>query len=288
MKICPYCAEEIDVNVVECPFCQMDVRQAPKPAFATDAPPPLVRRSGSNAGLIIGVAIGLGVFGIMAVAILAALMLPAVQQAREAARRSACKNNLKQIGLALHNYHDTYKAFPPAFVADEQGKPMHSWRVLILPFLEEQFLYESYDFSQPWDSPANQHVLNTMPTVFRCPSDPIADSSQTTTNYAGVFGPNCIFQGADSVMIRDILDGTSNTLMVGEASGAGIPWTKPEDIEVARHPTLGDVSGFSSRHPGGAHFILVDGSVRFITLSIDHRTLQNLFTRDDGNAIGEF
>src|SRR5579863_9248252 len=104
------------------------------------------------------------------IAILVSLLIPATQQAREAARRSQCKNNLKQIGLALHNYHDAFGSFPPAFVADANGKPMHSWRVLILPYLDQLPLYKEYNFSEPWDGPNNSRLLNRMPPAFSCPS----------------------------------------------------------------------------------------------------------------------
>src|SRR6056297_1698819 len=106
---------------------------------------------------------------IIILAILVALLLPGVRTTRGTARRSACKNNLKQIGLALHNYHDTYGSLPPAYTVDEQGRKLHSWRTLILPFLEEQALYEQIDLSQPWDSPANAAAFETIPIVYRCP-----------------------------------------------------------------------------------------------------------------------
>ena len=205
-------------------------------------------------------------------------------QAREAARRSQCKNNLKQIGLALHNYNEVFGSFPPAFVADENGKPMYSWRVLILPYLDHQPLYEQYDLSQPWDSPANKEVLDNMPPVFGCPSSPIGN----TTNYAGVFGPNCVFTGAEVIKLRDITDGASNTLIVGEVESSDIPWTKPEDIDITKHPGLSDPAGFNSSHVGGAHFLLCDGQVRFVSEQIKQETLQNLFIRNDGNFTGQF
>src|SRR6476661_8060061 len=104
------------------------------------------------------------------IAVLVALLLPAVQQAREAARRSQCKNNLKQIGLALHNYHDVNGCFPPAYIADENGKPMHSWRVLILPYLDQAALHTEYNFSEPWDGPNNSRLLARRPAVYACPS----------------------------------------------------------------------------------------------------------------------
>ena len=87
-----------------------------------------------------------------------ALLLPAVQSAREAARRAQCSNNLKQIGLAFHNYHDSYGCLPPAYIPDGNGQPMHSWRVLILPFVEQSPLYDQYDFDEPWNGPNNSKL----------------------------------------------------------------------------------------------------------------------------------
>src|SRR5882757_2755439 len=121
------------------------------------------------------------------IAVLIALLLPAVQAAREAARRAQCMNNLRQIGLALHNYHDQYNTFPPAYVADATGKPMHSWRVLLLPQLGEGQLYSEYDFSEPWDGPNNSRLLTRMPRVYACPSHS-TPGHETNTAYAGVFG----------------------------------------------------------------------------------------------------
>jgi prepilin-type processing-associated H-X9-DG protein len=229
-----------------------------------------------------------GAFGVLVICggILLALLLPAVQSAREAARRSQCMNNLKQIGLAMHMYHDRYNMFPPAYVADASGKPMHSWRVLILPFLDQQSLYNEYDFSEPWDGPNNSRLLTRMPRVFACPSDPNAAS--TTTDYAGVLGEHCVFRGAQPVTIANITDGTSNTVLVGEAAGAKIPWMKPDDIDITKHPALGDPDGFSGNHPGGVIFLLCDGSVRFISQSVDPQTLKALFSRDGNEVPGNY
>src|SRR5437588_6801844 len=100
-----------------------------------------------------------------------ALLLPAVQAAREAARRAQCTNNLKQIGLAMHNYHSSNNCFPPAFTTDRDGKPLLSWRVLLLPYLECSSLYANFHLDEPWDSPHNRPLVNQMPSVFACPSD---------------------------------------------------------------------------------------------------------------------
>ena len=95
-----------------------------------------------------------------------------LEAAREAARRSQCANNLKQIALAMHNYHDVFKSFPPAVITDKNGRPMHSWRVAILPFIEQAALYKNYKFDEPWDGPNNRNLDNIAIPVFRCPSDP--------------------------------------------------------------------------------------------------------------------
>jgi len=157
--------------------------------------------------------------------------------------------------------------------------------VLILPFLDEQVLYSQYDFTESWDSPANAEVLQSMPVVYRCPS---ANTGATTTNYAAVFGDKCIFRGAEPIQIRDIRDGTSNTIMVGEAHGAQIEWTKPQDIDVTKLAASFGPNGFSSSHAGGAHFVTADGRVRFIKETIDPMTMKSLFTRDGGEIVNAF
>lgn len=205
---------------------------------------------------------------------------------RQPTRRFACKNNLRQIGLALHAYHEFYDSFPPALVTDENGKPMHSWRVLLLPHIEQQPLYDRYDFSQPWDSPANRFVLQHMPDIYRCPSE--TNVGSTNTSYAAVVGPDCAFAGAESVKIDNVTDGTAKTLMVGEAVGRGIPWTKPADIDVTRHPGLNQPNGFTGPHEDGVQFVFVDGAVGSVPDTIDGETLSNLFLRNDGNEIGDY
>jgi prepilin-type processing-associated H-X9-DG protein len=277
MKNCPACAEQIPADVESCPHCGISVHDY----TASGAP------SGKKSSTVmIVLIIGVGLLGVLVVCggIGAALLIPATQQAREAARRTQCMNNLKQIGLALHNYHDIYKCLPPAYIADESGKPMHSWRVLILPFLDAMPLYNQYDFSEPWDGPNNSRLLPQMPPVFACPSHP--NTGSYTTNYVGAFGENCVFHGAEPARLLEIVDGTSNTIMVGEAAHANIPWIKPEDVDVTVHPSLGDRDGFSSDHTGGVNFLMCDGSVHFVSLSINPNTLKALFTRNGGELVG--
>ncbi len=164
------------------------------------------------------------------IAILIALLLPAVQQAREAARRAQCKNNQRQLGLAIHNYQGTYNRFPTGVLGTSgtatASEPLHTWCTLILPFVEQDNLHESYDFGVAYNDTANaDEVLVKIPT-YLCPSQPeddIVDSLYGPNHYAGNAGTT---PGADdgilfpmsSISFRDITDGTSNTLAAGELS----------------------------------------------------------------------
>ena len=309
------------------------------------------------------------------IAILIALLLPAVQQAREAARRSQCKNNLKQIGLALHNYHDTHRVFPPGFVreygsatanddtatdASRQGN--WAWGAFILPFVDQAALFNLLEVGPTTCAEAmadaTKRALLLQPLdAYRCPSDPndgrsphsFRDDSGTDyspamalSNYVaanhqdntrrsntGIFGMD------SNVKFRDVIDGTSNTLLVGERAhkvSTGMEGTDPgnsqtisrildaqagcayctrgtrENSSHGIRDVLGssvtsingptDLSvgyvqstsarGFSSAHEGGAHFVLADGSVRFLSENLDQGTFRDLIRKDDRNVIGEF
>lgn len=199
--------------------------------------------------------------------------------ASEAAQRSQSKNNLKQLMLAVHNYHDVYGHFPQSAITGPDGQTKHSWRVALLPFLEERDLYEQYKLDQPWDSPANMQVLARMPAVFRHPSE---KAGTTTACYYGLTGPDTAMgDGEAKTGFRDVRDGTSNTVFVVEAKRT-IPWTKPEDIPVSTGGALPAFGGFST---DGFHAGLCDGSSRYFLNSIDRTLLGNLINRRDGNAI---
>lgn len=334
------------------------------------------------------------------IAILIALLLPAVQQAREAARRSQCKNNLKQIGLALHNYHDSHKVFPPGHVHGRSGNcaPLvgnqredsrAAWTVHILPYIDQGPLYNQFNFNSPFYGrfdhvPSDTTNLATQdtaaPTIYRCPSNPrntsdpyictyygsMGGGNTTTTNMSvdddpdsfnwmapchntnpgatiGDLGSNqrmfwnnglLFLNSATSIpMIRD---GSSNTLLVGETmwvglrdnypnggGGRGYWWTWSSGTRTnggccgvmfnsagtftpinnpwfdftreqgearqgagRRHGQI--MHGFSSWHTGGAHFLLADGSTRFISENVDLETYRRLGPRADGGVLGEF
>lgn len=232
---------------------------------------------------------GLRTFGAI-VLILAALvvfwLLPAAEAAREAARRSQCVCNFCSIRLALANYHTTYGSLPPAFVVDAQGRPAHSWRVLLLPFIEQNVLYETYDFKEPWDGLNNRKLLKQMPGVFACPSH--RDAKAGLTNYVLITGPGTAFPGASTVRYDDITDGTANTILAAETISLEVPWTAPIDLDIRTMSfRLNDRArpSISSKHPGGANVVFADGSYRFLTNSAVADDLKALTTIAGGEKV---
>lgn len=317
------------------------------------------------------------------IGILIALLLPAVQAAREAARRSQCSNNLKQIGLAMHNYHDTFKSFPSGYIAgyganawDPGNRSSWGWGAFILPFIEQSALHDrlspgafrlsdALTAGNPNDRLAE---LQTPIAAFRCPSDQGKDTNvgglmlrdntdaspgipTATSNYVGnntsrkwhgggrlqgyevgqtgqwtglsaAFEPNGIFWRESEVRMRDIVDGTSSTICVGErawelggANGTTVfckagtvfgTYSQNEQLTIRTNLAAGSVAvnapdgsceyGFSSPHPGGMQAVFCDGSVNFISETIDHNwatqavdsTFERLLSRNDRQPVGEF
>ncbi len=194
--------------------------------------------------------------------VLVAFLLPAQRNARGAARRTQCKNNLKQIGLALHNYHDTYQAFPPAFTVDENGKPLHSWRTLILPFVDQVSLYNKIDLSKPWDDPANAEAFKTRISAYQCPSSP-TDVLPTHTTYMAVVTANSCFRPTEPRVMSEISDDRGKTIMVIEVdTDQAVHWMSPMDANESL--VLGIGPKTKHAHTGGMHALFVDGSVRFL------------------------
>ncbi|SIO44150.1 prepilin-type processing-associated H-X9-DG domain-containing protein [Singulisphaera sp. GP187] len=213
--------------------------------------------------------------------ILVALLLPAVQSAREAARRAQCVNNEKQLGLAFHNYLSTRDTFPPPAILDKAGKPLLSWRVAILPYLEQQDLYNAFHLDEPWDSPHNKTLIKRMPTTYACPSQ--LDIEPGTTIYRLFTGKGAAFDLPEGTKIADISDGLSNSVGIVEAKEPVI-WTQPEDL-----PFNGDGAAAltlaGSKHPGGFNALFLDGAVRFLKVSIAADVFKALLTRDGGELV---
>ncbi|MEP3479714.1 MAG: DUF1559 domain-containing protein [Fuerstiella sp.] len=290
------------------------------------------------------------------IAILVALLLPAVQQAREAARRTQCKNNMKQIGLALHNYHDVNLTFPPGFVvtpaAINPNDNHWTWGAMILPYIEQGALFNTLAVGTQTPSQALDNNLDAAQTplsAFRCPSAtgpdlntdgqrmiqdsdgnfrPVALSNYIGVNSSGELRPlaanvDGIFYTNSKTRIRDVTDGTSNTICVGERASllqgtnlrgavvfmqrqaiggndnTGVVYATGSGRQPLNSTTGNAARGFSSNHTGGAQFLLTDGSVRFISENIDHTpaigidpevnsTYERLLAIADGQVIGEF
>jgi prepilin-type N-terminal cleavage/methylation domain-containing protein len=317
------------------------------------------------------------------IAVLIALLLPAVQQARESARRAACKNQMKQFGLALHNYHDAHSVFPigaghasTTYGGGNQTSARAPWTVLILPFIEQTALYQEFDLDQGMFSfsleesqipSRNQAPAKRPLTVFQCPS--FSGTRRFHSNYFGVMGggpdkpvyassanhgramwENGILYRNSSTGMRDVMDGSSNTLLVGETkyqrspildpsqsqqyftwastirpTGGGSPTSVPGTLAAVTDVPINSWKGdgstddtvftdnpastrgtikvggsmvnatqclqcrtFGSAHTGGAHFLLADGAVRFISENVEMMTLQNLAIRNDGQIMGEY
>jgi prepilin-type processing-associated H-X9-DG protein len=244
----------------------------------TDINNPRKRVTGSGMA-ITGIVLG-AVTTFLAVPVMIALLLPAVQAAREAARRAQCTNNQKQIALAVHNFESANGKFPPVAKFDPGGKALLSWRVLILPYLGEQGLYEQFHLDEPWDSPHNKPLADRIPTVYQCTSNLPAPPGMTT--YQVIVDPSSMFTGEPTgVSIASITDGTSNTLMVVEATNP-VLWTKPEELSLASPDPL---LGMGSKHPGGLNATFADGSVRFIKTSVNPQILRVLVTRNGGEVV---
>ena len=288
---CPHCRNSSDISAKyagqtgACRFCGETIT-IPGATSGDVGPLESAPRSGSS-GLGLGLIIVsvVGVVGLAVVGILVALLLPAVSTARSTARRVQCSNHLKQIALAFHNYHDVYGTLPPAYIEDQDGRPQHSWRVLILPFLEQQDLYDRYRFDEPWDSPHNRQVTAESVPVYSCPS---GGEPTTDTNYMLITGNSTLFEGQQAVKFSEITDGTSNTIMVVEVQDAKVHWARPVDLEAARVPPLlgSGGGGIDSLHRGGANVAFADGSVRFLPFDSDSESkLPALITPRGGEDV---
>ncbi len=281
------------------------------------------------------------------IGLLMALLLPAVQAAREAARRAQCVNNLKQLGLALHNYEGTHRAFPSGYVSDfnatgDDTGPGWGWAPMLLPQFEQTPLYNSINFNLAIEQPAN--LTSRLPTIgiFDCPSDPHPPSywavnrdiatgaprrnicEMASSNYVAMYGTgepgpdgNGLFFRNGKVGLRDITDGTAQTIALGERShrlgqatwvgsvtGAIMFPTDNDDIGRYRTETSpgmvlghvgegvgpgdrrGDVNQFYSLHSGGGvNFLFADGHVTFLKSTLNYLTYKALATRAGGEAI---
>jgi hypothetical protein len=220
---------------------------------------------------------------------------PAISEAPLPARRSRCKNNLKQIAVALHNYHEVHKRFPAAQIST----PPISWRVQTLPFITKKELWLEYAPELSWDSSMNDSIAKTLVPTFNCPSrelhvDDKDNRDRYFTDYAMLTGGGAFSGHNKATRMRDIVDGTSNTLAIVEATGLNIVWTEPRDANTTWRPFAINYSGneqydsegiASSWHGPGAHALFADGEIRFLSEKLDPNVLKALTTKNGEEEI---
>ena len=228
----------------------------------------------------------LATLGILAV--LGAFLVPSMRRGpsvREAARRTQCKNNLKLIGLALHNYQEEHGALPPAYTVDGNGQPLHSWRTLILPHLDHQSLYETIDLSKPWNHPANAQAYAATIHTYTCPSSSLPPGQ---TASLALVGDDCGLHPTQPRRLEEVKDGLSNTLMVIDTSAAeAVHWMNPGDSANRFLRSFNDDTKLqhSTDSVKGVPSLLMDGSVRFLPTTVTQQTRNALTTIDGSDDI---
>jgi hypothetical protein len=182
----------------------------------------LYRRTSKFAAIAL-VAFGLSLFNCLWIS---------VSDPGELSFRGGCRRNLEQIARAMHNYAQRYGTLPPAYIADSQGKPMHSWRVLLLPFLSEETLYKKYSFDEPWDGPNNRKLHDEIMRAYACISDARTRADRTMTSYVVVTGEDTPFRGPRSTKFSDFRKPLKDVVLVIEMANSGIHWMEPRDLPI--------------------------------------------------------
>jgi hypothetical protein len=184
--------------------------------------------------------------------------------------------------LAVANYVDEHKHYPPAYVADQHGTPIHSWRVLILPYISQNDLYKEYSFNEPWDGPNNRKLASRMPSVYALHGE--LRPENTTTNYLAVVGPETIWQGSTGVSIQAVKS-SSHTILLVENKGAEVHWMEPRDLLFAQMEfTLNNPKGVSTRYVDPA-VVMLDCTVFRLTNKMEPETLRVLLTINGGEKV---
>jgi hypothetical protein len=211
------------------------------------------------------------------------LVTAPIRAAREAQGQRTCTRQLMMIALAMHNYLSSHDVFPPPATRDAEGRPLLSWRVHILPYVEQQALYNEFHLNEPWDSAHNKTLISRIPATYVCPLANEQLSASGKTTYLVPRGKATMFPGPMGIKIKEITDGTTNTIMVVDANDeSAVVWTKPDDWEVDSALKLETVLG---HHPGGFLTAFADGSVRFIRSSVTLKVLRDLLTRNGGELV---
>jgi hypothetical protein len=240
----------------------------------------------TSRGAILVVILVIGIIGAGFAAVLRSL--PSSNPNDPATLRLECGNRLKQIASAMHAYAADNGRFPPAYVADKQGKRLYSWRALLLPYLDKD-LAKQFHYDQPWNSPDNNAVANLTIGLFQCPAQQ-PPSREPTTNYMMVVGSHTISDGPHSRKLADITDGLGDTIMLVEVADSSFWWAEPEDLSFDQINFKINNSrrlGISSCHPGGVnaafcgeHADKQGGVVRFLKDDMNPQLVKAMLTID--------
>lgn len=222
---------------------------------------------------------------VLLVAIVIAALTPAVMSARQAARRMMSQGHLKQIGLAFHNYHDTYKQLPRAYYLTTSGERTLSWRVAITPFLEHHTILDEYHPEEPWNSPANFEVNSFALSIYRAPWN--SDLKSRETGYMVITGPGTLFEEGKAISFDDCGDDLSTTILAVEVMGSGVPWNQPVDLDILNMVFKINGGGMGIRSPwdNGANVLFADGSVVYLPKETLASTLKAMITRSGGEQV---
>ncbi len=316
MPKCPNCDTVVEKNASACPSCGARFRQ--KPPASEDVPEELEdfedddddrptrsskatrakqgRKSNSSSSVILIVLATVGVVSVcFCIPILIALLLPAVQQAREAARSTQAMNHMKQIGLAAHNFHDTFNQFPPSGVARPERQPQlapntvpQAFMTDILPFVDQAPLYNMVQRGQVWSDPLNKAAFsNVVPTYLHpsVPGQPVNAEGYAVAHYAT--NGKAISDQA-TVGIADITDGTSNTMMLGTVNDGFKAWGDPTNHRDPSSGFNGGPMSFGASNNRTAIILLFDGSVRRVPVTLSPDICSKIADYQDGQPVGEF
>ena len=231
---------------------------------------------------ITGIVTGAISFLLLPIVLGIGLLLPAVSSVRDAASRINNMNNLKQITIALHNYNDSHNELPPAAICAKDGRRLLSWRVAILPYIDQIALYQRFNLDEPWDGPNNSKLISQMPREYALP--PGNTAGQAGATYYRVFvGNGAAFDWCKGAKLPDdFKDGTNNTILVAEAATA-VPWTKPDELDFDPNGALPALGGHFSK---GAAVGMADAAVRQIPQTVSPQTLKAAITRSGGDVLG--
>ena len=292
---CPACGFSTRVSpqfagkTAACQSCGQPIQIGLPPSDLSPAPP---ARGGGSAVWVIAACVLVTVLCVLPIGGLVVgllsfrsqVLVPAMAQARGAAQQANSINNLRQIGIAFHNYHDVNGSFPPAYVTDENGKPLYSWRVLLLPYLEQSGVYDAFDKNASWDSPQNSVLSSTAVAPYTHPDD-----NSTMTSYIMPTGVGLIAEPGKKVRFADVTDGTSNTVLLVDAGYPVAPWAAPTDFDLSPGAYTIGPGGTIQPRDGQVTVLFADGTTQsFDVADFPLMELQSMFTRAGGEVVNRY